>query len=292
MRVAADGRRTARRVRGVLAHAWLAGALILVLPAGGAEAQEWKTTTAMRQYGGEKSMAVDVEYAAGRLRLEPAAQDVLYRARLRYDAKVFEPRIQYAAGKLDVSIGSGRVRGRNMKGGDLSLQLSDRTPMELELSFGAAEAQLELGGLRLRDLTVETGASATTLHVSRANPEVCETVEIDVGAARFEAQGLGNLNARKMEVNGGVGEVVLDFGGEWRGDLDLKVSMGLGSLTLRVPRGLGVQVQKEGLLSGFDSQGLIKRGDVYYSENHEQAQHHLAVRIDAAFGSIKVEWTN
>ena len=278
--------------RRVLVPAWCGAALLIGLSAVGAEAQEWKTTTTARQYGGEKTLAVDVEYAAGRLRLEPAAHDVLYRTRLRYDARVFEPRVQYGAGKLGVSIGSGRVRGRNMKGGDLSLQVTNRSALDLELSFGAAEAELELGGLRLRTLSVETGASATTLHVSKANPEVCETVEIDVGAARFEAHDLGNLNARSMEVNGGVGEVVLDFGGEWRGDLDLEVSMGLGSLTLRVPRGLGVQIQKEGLLAGFDSQGLIKRGDVYYSENHEQAQHQLVVRIDAAFGSIKVEWTN
>lgn len=278
--------------RRLMAHAVAGGALLIALSAGSAEAQEWKTTTSTRQYSGEKTLSVDVEYAAGRLRLEPAAQDVLYRTSLRYDAKVFEPRVKYGSGKLDVSIGSGRVRGRNMKGGDLSLQLTNRSALDLELSFGAAEAQLELGGLRLRTLSVETGASATMLEVSSANPEVCEDVEIDVGAARFEARGLGNLNARSMEVNGGMGEVVLDFGGEWRGDLDLKVSMGLGSLTLRVPRGLGVQIQKEGLLAGFDSQGLIKRGDVYYSENHEQAAHQLAVRIDAAFGSIKVEWTN
>lgn len=281
-----------RGLRRALAHAWLGGGLLFVLPAAAAEAQDWKTTTSTRQYSGEESLAVDVEYAAGKLRLEPAASGVLYRAGLRYDARVFEPHIQYGAGKLDISIGNSRVRGRNMKGGDLSLQLTDRAAMDLELSFGAAEAALELGGLRLRNLTVETGASATAMGVSRPNPVVCEHVEIDVGAARFEASELANLNARTMEVNGGVGEVVLDFGGEWRGDLDLDVSMGLGSLTLRVPRGLGVQVQKEGLLAGFDSQGLIKRGNVYYSENYEQARHHLAVQINAAFGSIKVEWTN
>jgi hypothetical protein len=210
---------------------------------------------------------------------------------MRYDANAFEPQIRYGGNTLRVSIGEGHMR-RNVKGGELSLRLGPQAPLDLNLQFGAAEASLDVGGLRVRDLTVQTGASATTLTVSRPNLEVCDRVDIDVGAARFEATGLGNLNARNLELSGGVGEVILDFTGQWRGNMDAKIDMGLGSLTIRVPRGLGVQVQKEGLLAGFDSQGLIKRGNVYYSEGFDRAQHRLAIRLNAAFGSVKVDWTN
>jgi hypothetical protein len=68
--------------------------------------------------------------------------------------------------------------------------------------------------------------------------------------------------------------------------------MGLGSLTLRVPRGLGLQVRKGGLLVGFDSQGLIKRGDVYETPDWAQAEHRLTIDIEAAFGSIRVVWVD
>ncbi len=130
------------------------------------------------------------------------------------------------------------------------------------------------------------------LRVSSPNPEVCERVDLDVGAARFQAFGLGNLNARELDFTGGVGDVTLDFTGAWESNLRARVKMGLGSLTLRVPRGLGVQVRKAGLLVGFDSEGLIKRGDVYESENLAQAEQTLTIDIDAAFGAIRVAWVD
>lgn len=258
-----------------------------------AGAQDWRTLSRGREYSGEKALKVDLEYGAGRLGIQPAAQGVLYRASIRYDADVFEPVFDFGGSALHIGIGNGELHGRkNMKGGSLDLRLGPQVPLDMALKFGATEANMELGGLRVRNLEVSTGASATTLRFSRPNPESCERAEIDVGAARFEAIGLGNLNARSLEVSGGVGEVVLDFTGAWRTDLHAQVHMGLGSLTLRVPRGLGVSVQKEGLLAGFDSQGLTKRGNVYYSEGYNRASRKLAVKLDAAFGAIRVEWVN
>jgi hypothetical protein len=66
--------------------------------------------------------------------------------------------------------------------------------------------------------------------------------------------------------------------------------MGLGQLTLLVPRGLGVQVRKDGFLASFDSEGLVKRGNVYYSENFEKAGNRVFFNIDAAFGAIRIVW--
>src|SRR5690606_7258448 len=136
------------------------------------------------------------------------------------------------------------------------------------------------------------GASRTMLRVSSPNVQECERLEIEVGAARFEAQGIGNLNTSHLTLQGGVGEVVLDFTGEWQQDLDANIEMGLGSLTLRVPVCLGVRIVKDGLLASFDSQRLTKRVYVYYSEDWETAEHKLSLEVDAALGSIRVEWVD
>jgi len=258
-----------------------------------AGAQDWRTLSRGQEYNGEKALKVDLEYGAGRLGIQPAAHGVLYRASIRYDADLFEPVLDFGSDALRIGIGNGEIHGRrNMKGGSLDLRLGPQAPLDLDLKFGATEANLELGGLRVRNLKVSTGASATTLRFSKPNLDACQRAEIEVGAARLEAIGLGNLNARELEVNGGVGEVVLDFTGAWRNDVNAQVHMGLGSLTLRVPNGLGVSVQKDGILSGFDSQGLTKRGNVYYSDGFNRAGHKLAVKLDAAFGSIRVEWVD
>ena len=111
-----------------------------------------------------------------------------------------------------------------------------------------------------------------------------------VGAADFRVSNLGNLNTERITVDAGLGRVVLDFGGEWRGDTTVSVQMGLGSLELRFPRGLGVQVVPSTFLASMDSEGLVKRGSSYYSMDWEEAEHRVTVDVDAAFGSINVIW--
>lgn len=255
-----------------------------------AHGQDWRTVTKTRELDRESTLRVNVEYAAGHLSIGPATDGKLYRTTLRYDADVFDPVFDYSGGKLHVGVNGGEVKGRNLKSGRLDVKLSPKVPIELDLEFGATEATIDLGGLRLRSAQIATGASKTTLNVSSLNPEVCSLFEVQVGAAKFEATGLGNLNAERMSLEGGVGEMLLDFTGQWKRDMTAKIDMGLGSLTIQVPRGLGVKITKDGLLASFDSQGLTKRGNSFYSENYEKSSRKLTINLDAALGSIRVVW--
>jgi hypothetical protein len=266
-------------------------ALLLLAPRS-ARGQDWHETSYARQVSGESDLAVKIEYGAGKLNIAPAAPGTLYRANLRYDADAFTPEVSYANNRLRFGMESGNVRGRNLKEGRLDLRLSPDVPLELDLAFGATDATVELGGLLVRHVNIQTGASRTVLSVSSPNEEECRMFEVEVGAARFEARNLGNLNAPRLSLQGGVGEVILDFTGSWQQDMNAGVEMGLGTLTLRLPRGLGVRIVKDGLLASFDSQGLTKRGDVYYSENYEDTTYKLSLDLDAALGSIRVEWVD
>ena len=66
--------------------------------------------------------------------------------------------------------------------------------------------------------------------------------------------------------------------------------MGLGALELWIPGGLGVRLRKDGFLVSLDSEGLVKRGDAYYSRDWEDADRKVTIDLDAAFGSVNVEW--
>lgn len=266
-------------------------ALLLAAAAAQTEGQEWKTVTQNRQVDGEKSLRVNVEYAAGELTLGAGERGTLYRANMRYDASAFSSSMRYTPGTLRVGL-DGSVKGRNLKSGSLALHLSPDVPVDLNLEFGAAEAKLDLGGLSISSASIATGASWTSLTVSRPNRIQCERLTIKVGAAQLNATGLGNLNTRRLSLEGGVGEMTLDFTGAWKNDMDARVEMGLGALTLRVPKSVGLSVHKDGLLASFDSQGLVKRGNTYYSENWDSAGHKLTVDLNAALGSIRVIWVD
>lgn len=269
----------------------LAGAALLVAaPALGA--QDWNTVTTSRAFQGEDELRVDVQFAAGHLRLQPGAAGSLYKATIRYDAELFRPVTEYRDGRLRVGLNT--ERGIKLRGGRnagrLDVALGPDAPVALDLEFGAAQADIELGGLRIRTAEISTGASETTLRFSEPNRDRMSSLKIEVGAAALRATGLGNANVEEISVDGGLGDVVLDFSGEWRGNTTADIDMGLGSLTLRVPRGVGLQVTKDGFLASFDSEGLVKRGSGYYSLDWDTAPHRLTVRVDAAFGSINLQW--
>ena len=61
-------------------------------------------------------------------------------------------------------------------------------------------------------------------------------------------------------------------------------------MTLRLPRGIGVRLRKESFLSSFDTQGFTRRGDYWYTANYDRAPIRLDLSVDAAIGSVDVDW--
>jgi hypothetical protein len=267
-------------------------ALLVALP-GAAKAQNWRNVTMSRQISHEDDLHVKVSYGAGRFTVGPAERGVLYRMQLRYDEEVFEPRAEYEGNRLELgveSIGRSIRIGKKHSGGEMDLRLARGLPMDLDLEFGAVRAELDLGGLSLTELSLSTGASESVVDISEPNPESMDRASFEVGAAAFTVRHLGNLNAEDIRVDAGVGEVTLWFTGEWQQDATAFIDMGLGALELRFPEGLGVRLSKDSFLASLDSEGLVKRGDAYYSLDWETADRKVTVDLDAAFGSIKVVW--
>lgn len=277
-------------------------ALGLVLGAGAAaaapaEAQSWRTVTSSRQVWGEKALDVEVEYGAGKLTVAPASQPLLYQLQMRYDEEQFSPVTEY-------SRGDGRLRlaldARDKKKGvrinrvndesRASVLLTRDVPLDLNLRFGAGEADVDLGGMALRRLRMSTGASETRVSFGSPNRVPAEMVRMEAGAASFRVRGLGNARAERFRFDGGVGETILSFDGAWDRSAEAEVRMGIGSLTLRLPRDVGIKIVKQSFLTSFSGDGLVKRGNAYYSPNWESARHKLSITIEAALGSIDVDW--
>jgi hypothetical protein len=264
--------------------------LTLALAPWSVQAQDWRTVTSFRQLADETRLDVSVKYGVGKLIVEPGARGELYRVGIRYDSELFDPLTEYRSGRLTVGVeGTGRsMRMRNQEAGELKLALSPDIPLELGLSFGAVEAEMELGGLQLSRIKVETGASDSRLRFSSPNVRDCDRIDLSMGAAAFRAIGLGNANCRVLKAEGGVGDMTLDFSGEWRRDLSADVTMALGSVTLAVPSDVGVVVRRSTFLSGFSASGFTRRGRDHYSDNWDTASRKLTVELQGAFGSVTV----
>jgi len=274
--------------------AFLAGLLLIPALAPAAQAQSWRSVTMSRQLDGERVLDVRVRFGAGRFTVERADPGTLYKMYLRYDEDSFEPVAEYEDGRLALGVDGTRhnIRWRKDDTQEMDLYLPADVDLDLDLEFGAVRADLDLGGLKMSRLDLQTGASESRVDISEPNPIRMSSAELGVGAADFQVRNLGNLNAERITVDAGVGNVVLDFRGEWRGDTTVSVDMGLGALELRFPEGLGVRLTRDTFLTSLDSEGLVKRGDSYYSVDWEDAEYRVTVAVDAAFGSIDVVWVH
>jgi hypothetical protein len=262
----------------------------------GAGAQSWQEHTAAQQAAGEARLDVTVQYAAGRFELRPGPEGILYRMEMRYDEDATVPVTEYdrEAGTLRLGLrGTRGTRGRSVnirEGGRAAVELSPAVPMDLKLEFGAAEAALELGGLSLERVDVATGASSSRIGFGAPNAVEADEVRLAVGAASMRATGLGNARAARYRVQSGVGETVLQFDGEWTRSAEARVEMGVGSMRLRFPRALGVRIERRGVLSSFEPAGMVRRGNAWYSEGWDEAEHRLTMSIESAIGSVDVSW--
>lgn len=277
--------------------AGLALALVGLAPVA-AGAQTYQTLVESRRLDRDKPLEVEVTFGVGRFRLAPADGGQLYRVGLTYLDEHFDPEVSYDPedGTLRIAV-EGRQRGGNIghlrdNRQRLDVGLGREVPLDLDLSFGAVEADVELGDLTLRSARVRTGASETTIGFHAPNRGACEELTLEVGAAAFVAEGLGNSRCRAITVKGAVGELVLDFSGDWpaRAEMRVDASVGLGEVRLRVPEGTGVRVDVDRFLAALTLDGLTKRGSAYYTPDYDQAAVKLDVRVNAAFGNIEVEW--
>lgn len=275
--------------------------LTAVSAAAPAAGQTWRTLTLSRPAHGESTLTVDVQYSAGRFRLTPGTSRTLYRVEMSYDEDRFTPVREFDAEASVVRLG---LRGRSGSGvrvsvGDrrrdrqpatFDLSLNPDIPLTLNLELGAVESDVELGGLALRRVTYRAGASSSTVRFSRPNPVDCDELELEAGAAEFHVTSLANANCRRVSFHGGVGEVSLDFTGSWRQSVEADVDVSIGSLTLGLPRDVGVAIRVNRFLASFESAGFTKRGQTYYSSNYSSARYRLTMRVNATIGGIDVNW--
>lgn len=270
-------------------------AVLAALPSGAVQAQEWRSITSARQVQDRSPLDVQIRYGAGELKLEPAESPMLYQMDMRYDERHFTPITAYDADARSLRLGTegSDQRRRNVnvrEGGHATIALTREVPLDLQLQFGAGEADIDLGGMALRRVSISTGASDTKVRFSARNPIVADQIRIEAGAASLEVSGLANTRAERFSFQGGVGSTMLDFSGEWTRSATASVQMGIGSVVLRVPRGVGVKVSRSSFLTSFDSEGLVKRGNNFYSTDWETATYQLDLSVNAAFGSIAIEW--
>ncbi len=87
--------------------------------------------------------------------------------------------------------------------------------------------------------------------------------------------------------------MTLDFTGDWTNGYSIHeadIKLGLGQLTLRLPKDVGIAIEVDRFLASFDRVGLTKAGSSYLSIGYDSANTKLHITLKAVLGDIDIEW--
>ena len=226
---------------------------------------------------GQDETRVECLIGLGKLNIEPGDAEALVEGTVRYNVEELKPTVVQEGDTVRL------IQGDEEQGNGLSVTVPDMpleidiegrvesdwnlrigsVPMVLVLQTGATESDIELGGLSLIELNVSQGVSDLELSFSEPNQVVMESMQINAGASNSALSGLSNANAEVISFTGGAGAYRLDFSGELKRDVRVRLEAGVGEIVIVVPEGISAEARLEGALTDVDAFGAWERsGDV------------------------------
>jgi hypothetical protein len=248
---------------------------------------------------GVKRIEAEIKYGAGRVTVAPLAMSDAARFDVTSGGSTKDYDLEYVThgdvGELLYENKTKHLKNIDTDQNHLEVTLSENYPTDLSLEVGACEADVDLGGLRLTQLKIDVGASSGDIQFSKPNPERMRDMKISAGAASVNLVSLGNANFEHFKFDGGVGKFRIDLRGEYHGESEIVMSIGLGSATIILPEGIPVQIHadRDNWLSSVDlhSHKLEEVGEnEYQSPGFDTAKTRIILRLDVGLGSADVRW--
>ncbi len=268
----------------------IAGALVLAvvtvgcMPADGSGGT-WRTVSWSRADSPDSAalpLAADVSFTAGRFNLRAASEAALYSADLTWNSEGrAQPEHSFDPASRTLQVGLGRaesnVPGDGRSGdGRLRLALTRSVPVAVQVRLAGTASDLDLTGMLVESAQVSGSMSDIRVHIDEPNQYPASLLRLDNRYGRMTATRLGNANVDTVAVHNDIGSAVLDFSGRWSRDMVLQLDASLSRVELRVPDGIGVQVELDDRWSEAPS-GWLRDGNRVTSPNWDGARHKLTI---------------
>lgn len=245
---------------------------------------------------GAESATVEILFGAGELEIETGISDDLCAGRFRYNVAEWEPEVTYEDNVLTIEQGGikedwGVPTGNTTN--EWKLEFSPEIPLKMSLDVGAGDGELDFTGLQLTELDLDMGAGNFYLRFDEPNKVTMSDLELNTGASKLDVTGIGNAGPERVRVQGGVGDITLDLGGDWPHSSDVEITAGVGAVTLRLPDDVGVRVETEGGLTNVETDGLQRRGGAYVNDVFGEVEIELHIRVTTGIGNLRlIEMSN
>lgn len=275
---------------------WLGTSLIflsiLALPVARAQDDEERVSLL---YGEDANIKIVMKGRAGNLELKSSQQAgeghclIDYQEGSGYgffDRKeqvfTWETKIGYTVNRLSKHIlkVAPYMKAEIPRGAELDFQLDINS-----LGLGS----LDFNGLNITRFRFDVNYGDVDISFPSENQRIIRgTAKIHLMTGDLEISRLGNLKASKIKINGGVGELTVDFGPRISRETRVKLDHDIGSLELHIPRGTKAVISGTSRdLSVFGFQKLEKS---WVPESYHQNSPTLYVELKGPLGDLKIVW--
>lgn len=229
---------------------------------------------------------VSISFGAGELTLSPGAKN-LVDGTIVYNVEDLKPEIIVDDSNVEIKQGDFKsLPPFNDMKNEWDLQLGS-APMDLSISAGAYDGTIELGGLSLRSLEVNDGASNVDLSFSEVNPIEMSILRYATGASDVKLTGLANANFSTLTFSGGAGNYTLDFSGEFQRDAVATVDAGFGNVSLIIPEGVNAKVTLESAAVNINHGSGWSQNGQNYSQKGDGPT--LTIIVKMAAGNLLID---
>lgn len=254
--------------------------------------QKIEKTYSVKQPG---ILSVTLNIDAGKINVHKNEQPDKIFISIQYDEDSDEIGIDFDERKneLDISID----RDKWYKSWDdhrapkLEVLLPFGLEIELRSKIKAGEIKFDLGVLKLTDFQLRNFAGEVEVDFSEPNQVEMEFMDINVKVGETTLRRLNNARFHNVKINGGIGELSIDFSGEGLKSSHAEIDLDIGETSIYLPRKLGVRFDASTF--GFLTQSkidyeFIKKGRFYYSEKYESASKTMDLSISSGIGELRV----
>lgn len=113
-------------------------------------------------------------------------------------------------------------------------------------------------------------------------------LKVQLGAGKSTLS-LSSLVLSALDVECGAGETAIDLSGTWAKTTSIKISGGVGQLSVRLPKDVGVRIKADTGIGNTNANGLSKNGNVYTNAAYGTSPITLILDIEAGVGEIRLD---
>ncbi|MCJ7812035.1 cell wall-active antibiotics response protein [bacterium] len=250
----------------------------------------------------DRPLEVLLEVDAGKLIVEKGLDPYKVTVIMKYTDREFKERIDMDENKNRVKITLNRKNwfkihhDRQKEDGpwaEVTVLLPYAVDILFDANIKAGEAQLVMDGIRLREFSMNHWIGELEVRFNEPNPIMMDFLDITAKVGETRLIHLGNAHFHRADINGGVGELQVDFTGDLQSQSQANIDLDIGEASVLLPQNMGVMMQIGGGFSFLSEKNLdnsfYKRGKTYYSDDYEEKEKKFFIRITPGLGDLKVD---